>query len=94
MVELVENFLHPISEELKGWQSIIGEHYIDHKLEEERNRLLINPKGTPLLVLLTELSEKLFKYSLKVIFRLLGKAYISLAAIYQKFLRQNYFLCI
>jgi hypothetical protein len=49
MVELVENSLHPITEELKRWQSIIGEHYIDHKLEEERNRLLINPKGIPLI---------------------------------------------
>jgi hypothetical protein len=34
MVELVENNLHPITEELGRWQDIIGEHYIGHKLEE------------------------------------------------------------
>jgi hypothetical protein len=44
MVELVENSLHPITEELKRWQSIIGEHYIDYKLEEQRNSLAYKPK--------------------------------------------------
>jgi hypothetical protein len=47
-VEQVEKSLHPITEELKRWQSIIGEHYINHKLEEQRNSLAINPKGIPL----------------------------------------------
>jgi len=44
-VALVENSLHPITEELKRWQSIIGEHYIDHKLEEQRNNLANKPEG-------------------------------------------------
>lgn len=45
MVELVEKCLHPIAEELKRWQGIIGEHYIDHKLEEQRNSLANKPEG-------------------------------------------------
>jgi hypothetical protein len=45
LVELVENTLHPITEELQRWQSIIGEHYIDHKLEEQRNTLVNRPEG-------------------------------------------------
>ena len=45
MVEQVENTLHPITEELKRWQTIIGEHYIDHKLEEQRNSLAYKPEG-------------------------------------------------
>lgn len=43
MVVLVENSLHPIVEELKRWQVIIGGHYIDYKLEEYRNRLANRP---------------------------------------------------
>jgi hypothetical protein len=42
-VEQLENCLHPIVEELKRWQSIIGEHYINHKLEEQRNSLAYKP---------------------------------------------------
>lgn len=45
LVELVENCLHPITEELKRWQHIIGEHYLDHKLEEPRNSLINKPEG-------------------------------------------------
>jgi hypothetical protein len=45
MVELVENSLHPTIEELERWKSIIGEHYIDHKLEEQRNSLAYKPEG-------------------------------------------------
>lgn len=45
MVELVEKSLHPITEELKRWQGIIGGHYIDHKLEEQRNSLVNKPEG-------------------------------------------------
>jgi hypothetical protein len=45
MVDEVENSLHLITEELKRWQSIIGEHYIDHKLEERRNTLAYKPEG-------------------------------------------------
>lgn len=45
LVELVEKSLHPITEELKRWQSIIGEHYIDYKLEEQRNSLAYKPEG-------------------------------------------------
>ena len=45
MEELVENCLHPIAEELQRWQSIIFEHYIDHKLEEQRNSLAYKPEG-------------------------------------------------
>jgi hypothetical protein len=47
-VELVEKSLHPIVEELKRWQSIIGEHYIDNKIEKRRNSLSYNPEGIPL----------------------------------------------
>lgn len=43
LVGLVENSLHPLVEELERWQSIIGEHYYAHKLEEERNRLAYRP---------------------------------------------------
>jgi hypothetical protein len=43
MVELVENSLHPILAELERWESIIGEHYLDYKLQEERNRLAYRP---------------------------------------------------
>jgi hypothetical protein len=43
VVEQVENCLHPITEELKRWQYIVGEHYIDHKLEEQRNGLATIP---------------------------------------------------
>jgi hypothetical protein len=43
MMELVENSLHPLTEELKRWQSVIGEHYIDFKLEEQRNSLANKP---------------------------------------------------
>lgn len=45
IVELIENNLHPITEELKRWQLIIGERYIDHKLEEQRNSLAYKPEG-------------------------------------------------
>ncbi|MDB5185569.1 MAG: hypothetical protein JWL85_92 [Candidatus Saccharibacteria bacterium] len=45
LVELVENSLHPITGELKRWQSIIGEHYIDYKLDEQRNKLVYKPEG-------------------------------------------------
>ena len=45
LVELVENSLHPIVEELERWESIIGEHYLDHKLEEQRNSLANSPWG-------------------------------------------------
>lgn len=45
MVELVENCLHPIIGELQRWQGIIGEHYIDHKIEEQRNSLADKPEG-------------------------------------------------
>lgn len=41
--ELVENSLHPIVEELERWESIIGEHYLDYKLEEQRNSLAYKP---------------------------------------------------
>lgn len=43
MVDEVEKSLHPITEELKRWQSIIGSHYIDYKLEERRNSLVYKP---------------------------------------------------
>jgi hypothetical protein len=43
VVELVENSLHPIVEELERWESIIGEHYLDYKLEEQRNGLAYKP---------------------------------------------------
>lgn len=43
MVELVEKSLHPITEELERWQLIIGEHYLDYKLEEQRNSLAYIP---------------------------------------------------
>jgi len=39
MVELVENSLHPLTVELERWHSIIGEHYLDYRLEEQRNSL-------------------------------------------------------
>jgi hypothetical protein len=39
MVELVEKSLHPLTLELERWQSIIGEHYLDYKLDEQRNSL-------------------------------------------------------
>lgn len=45
MVDEVEKSLHLIIEELKRWQTIIGGHYIDHKLEKERNRLASIPYG-------------------------------------------------
>jgi hypothetical protein len=48
LVELVENCLHPLTLELERWHSIIGEHYLDYKLEEQRNSLACNPKGIPL----------------------------------------------
>lgn len=43
MVGLDENSLHPIVEELQRWESIIGEHYLDYKLEEQRNSLVNSP---------------------------------------------------
>ncbi len=43
MEEHLEKSLHPITEELKRWQSIIGEYYIDYKLEEQRNSLAYKP---------------------------------------------------
>lgn len=43
LVDEVENSLHLITEELRRWQSIIGEHYIDYKLEERRNTLANKP---------------------------------------------------
>jgi hypothetical protein len=45
LVEHVEKSLHPITEELKRWHSIIGERYIDHKLEVQRNTLAYKPEG-------------------------------------------------
>lgn len=44
----LENCLHPVTEDVKRWHSIIGEHYLNHKLEEQRNSLDNNPKGIPL----------------------------------------------
>jgi phage anti-repressor protein len=44
-VELVENSLHPIVEELEQWETIIGEHYLERKLEEQRNSLACKPYG-------------------------------------------------
>jgi hypothetical protein len=40
MVKLLENSLHSVIEELQRWESIANEHYIDYKIEEERNRLV------------------------------------------------------
>lgn len=45
MVDEVEKSLHPITEELKRWQSFIGEHYIEYKVAEQRNRLANKPWG-------------------------------------------------
>lgn len=45
LVELVEKSLHPVIEELKRWQPVIGEHYLDYKLEEQRNSLAYKPEG-------------------------------------------------
>jgi hypothetical protein len=45
MVELVEKSLHPIAEELRRWQFIIGEHYITYKVEKQRNTLAYKPEG-------------------------------------------------
>ncbi|MCW2763750.1 MAG: hypothetical protein JWR85_3951 [Marmoricola sp.] len=45
LVELLENNLHPVTEELGRWQDIIGEHYIDHKPEEQRNCLAHKHEG-------------------------------------------------
>lgn len=39
MVNEVENSLHLITEELERWKTIIGGHYLDYKLEEQRNSL-------------------------------------------------------
>ena len=43
MEDEVENSLHLITEELQRWQTIIGGHYIDYKLEEQRNCLAYKP---------------------------------------------------
>jgi hypothetical protein len=43
VVEHLENSLHPIVEELERWESIIGEHYLDYKLDEQRNSLAYKP---------------------------------------------------
>lgn len=39
MEELVENSLHLLVEELGRWETIIGGHYLNYKLEEQRNSL-------------------------------------------------------
>ncbi len=45
LVDEVEKCLHPIIEELKRWQLIIGRHYTDYKLEKQRNGLADIPYG-------------------------------------------------
>lgn len=45
LVELVENNLHPITEKLLRWQTIIGAYYIDYKLEKLRNSLAYKSEG-------------------------------------------------
>jgi hypothetical protein len=40
---LIENSLHSVVEELERREGIIGEHYLDHKLEEQRNGLAYRP---------------------------------------------------
>jgi hypothetical protein len=44
-VDEVENSLHLVVQELERWEVIIGEHYLDYKLDEQRNRLTIIPSG-------------------------------------------------
>ena len=45
LVELIENSLHPLIDELERWQTIIGGHYIDYLLEEQRNSLVDRARG-------------------------------------------------
>jgi hypothetical protein len=45
MVERLENCLYPLTVEPERWHSIIGEHYLDYKLEEQRNSLAYKPEG-------------------------------------------------
>lgn len=58
MVALVEKSLHPITKELRRWQSIIGEHYVEYKVEEQRNRLANKPWGYTTTSTLPSPSEK------------------------------------
>ena len=58
MVELIENSLHSVINELERWQTIIGGHYIDYLLEQERNSLADKAMGYSTVVKGEELKLK------------------------------------